>query len=478
MHQNNLVSVIMPAYNPDKELLKKAINSLFQQTYPCIELLIGDDGSDIAVENYIDDLISDLKNPSNIKVSIVRSSTNKGISNARNQAIAHSKGKWLVWLDADDTLQNDCIEMLMRESNKYNLVIGVSDVYEGDNVTRRKPKPYFEAAKKYLKTENDPFLLNIISLQPQLLLKSDFDEIGGFDENYRYAELTDLFLRYVYKKGLDKVNFIEDAVYNYNRDRENSLSKDRENVLKQREIILSNYLTLNNIYDKSIVYSQRNPITGMQEYILQTKIINKIMIKKGEGCIISEYVIFKGTANLGHYVLIGAHSNNTEKQPIEIGINANIGSFAIIEDYSIIGDNVVIEDKSSIYKNVIIGDNCKILYGARIYSNSKIGNDCIIGEDVPERMILGDRVTFLGSVSHSYRDASLDWDTTDEESPIIGDGTIVGLKSILIGGITIGKNCYVAAGEVLNHNIPDNTVYYKGEMHPISKFKGLIKTRY
>ena len=201
------------------------------------------------------------------------------------------------------------------------------------------------------------------------------------------------------------------------------------------------------------------------------------MIKKGRGCIISENVIFKGVANLGHYVLIGAHSDNAN-QSIEIGNNADIGSFTIIEADSKIGDNVVIEDKSSIYKNVLIGNNCKILYGARVYSNSKIGNDCIIGEDIPERMILGDRVTFLGSVSHSYRDASLDWDTTDEESPIIGDGTVIGLKSILMGGIIIGKNCYVGAGETLNHDLPDNMVYLKGEMHPISKFKGLIKTRY
>jgi glycosyltransferase involved in cell wall biosynthesis len=472
MQTNDLVSVIMPAYNPDKELLQKAIKSVFEQTYSYIELVIGDDGSDTAIENYTDGLISGLQNPNDVKIKIVRCNVNKGISHARNQAITQSNGKWLVWLDSDDTLQNDCIEMLMRESDKYNLIIGECNVYEGTTVSRRKPKSYFEEAKKYLKTEKDPFLLNIISLQPQLLLKSDFNEIGGFDENYRYAELADLFLRYVSKKGLGKVNFIEDAMYNYNRDRENTLSRDRNNVFKQRIKALSDYLILNNIYGKQIVYNQRNSQTGMQEYILEpAKVI------RGEGCIISDKAVFKGTAKLGHYVII-EDSDNSEKQPIHIGNNVNIGSFAIIDSNSSIGNNVVVEDKCSIYKNVIIGDDCKILYGARIYSNSKLGNGCIIGGDIPERMILEDRVTFMGSVSHSYRDASKDWDTTDEDSPIIGEGSIVGLKSIIIGGIRIGKNCYVSAGEILRHDLPDNTVYHKGKIHQISIFKGLIKTRF
>lgn len=268
MQINNLVSIIMPAYNPDKKLLRKAIESVFEQTYTCLELVIGDDGSETAIESYIDDLISDLQNPSDIKITIARNSVNNGISNARNHAIAHSKGKWLVWLDADDTLQNDCVEMLMKESSRYNLVVGECNVYEGNSVARRKPKPYFDEAKKYLKTDKDPFMLNIISLQPQLLLKSDFDEIGGFDENYRYAELTELFLRYVSKKGLDKMNFIENAVYNYYRDKENTHTSNRVELFKYRLNALSNYMKKNKITEGKLAYIGRDCLTGFQKYAI------------------------------------------------------------------------------------------------------------------------------------------------------------------------------------------------------------------
>jgi len=268
MQKDNLVSVIMPAYNPDPELLQRAIASVFEQTYTCLELVMGDDGSETAIESYIDDLISGLKNPNDIKITIVRNPVNKGISNARNHAIAHSKGKWLVWLDSDDTLQNDCVEMLMQESSKYNLVVGECNVYEGDSVARRKPKPYFEEAKKYLKTDKDPFMLNIISLQPQLLLKSDFEEIGGFDENYRYAELTELFLKYVSKKGLNKMNFIENAVYNYYRDRENSLTTNRVELFKYRLNALSNYMKKNKVAEGKLAYIERDYLTGFQKYAI------------------------------------------------------------------------------------------------------------------------------------------------------------------------------------------------------------------
>lgn len=265
----DLVTVIMPAYNPDKRLMKKAIASVFSQTYPNIELVIGDDGSQIAIEDYLDLLISDLNNPNNVKVKIIRNSNNHGISSARNTAINNSLGKWLVWLDSDDSLQDDCIKNLMDESDLFDLVIGECIVYDDNTISRRKPKSLFSLAKEYYGTEKDPFLLNIISIQPQLILKSELMDIGAFNEHFHYAELTELFLRYISIKGLDKVNFIENAVYNYYRNRENSHSTNRKELFRYRLEALTNYKNFLKISSADLEYVERDSLTGFQKYKLK-----------------------------------------------------------------------------------------------------------------------------------------------------------------------------------------------------------------
>jgi acetyltransferase-like isoleucine patch superfamily enzyme len=84
----------------------------------------------------------------------------------------------------------------------------------------------------------------------------------------------------------------------------------------------------------------------------------------------------------------------------------------------------------------------------------------------------------MGEVAHSHYQPKRDWDQTDEPSPTIGEGSIIGVNAILVGGISIGKNCYVSTGEILRVNLPDNSVYIKNKIVDIKSFRGLIATRY
>ncbi len=193
--------------------------------------------------------------------------------------------------------------------------------------------------------------------------------------------------------------------------------------------------------------------------------------------IISPDTIFQGEFELSHNTVIGYRYGKSEYKTV-LGSNIKIGSFSVIEDDVQIGKDSFIDHHCTIYKGSRIGDNVRIIYGAKIFGESQIGNNCIIGGDLPERIVIKNDVTFLGSVAHSYRNASYDWDENEEQSPLIQSGSIVGLDALLVGGITIGENCYVAAGEILKHDLPDNTVYLNGQIHPISHFRGLIKTRF
>ena len=186
---------------------------------------------------------------------------------------------------------------------------------------------------------------------------------------------------------------------------------------------------------------------------------------------------FLGKSELSDQVTIG-YRYGMPGEPVILGDNFKIGTFCVIEDNVRIGNNALIDHHCVIYTGSRIGNDVKILYGARIYPDASIGHNCIIGGHTPDRIVIGNNVTFMGTVAHSYRNAAIEWDDAEEPSPVIKDGSIIGLNSLIVGGITIGYNCYIAAGEILRHDLPDNSVFLNGEMHPISKFRGFIKTRF
>lgn len=182
-----------------------------------------------------------------------------------------------------------------------------------------------------------------------------------------------------------------------------------------------------------------------------------------------------GDVSIGHWSIIGSPDKPDDR--VQMLGQARIGRFCIVEGDVQIGDRFVMDDYCAVYASSRIGTNVKLLYGKKIFGRSKVGDNCIIGGNIPERCLLSDNVTFMGEVAHSHYDPTSDWDTTDEPSPTIGYGSVVGVNALIIGGISIGSNCYVSAGEILRHDLPDNTVFIKGQVFPISHFKGMLRTR-
>jgi serine acetyltransferase len=83
----------------------------------------------------------------------------------------------------------------------------------------------------------------------------------------------------------------------------------------------------------------------------------------------------------------------------------------------------------------------------------------------------------MGEIAHSHRDATLDWDTTEEPSPRIYRGSVVGVNAIIIGARKIGPCAYVGAGEIVRTDVGDHMAFVKGELKPLSDFRGMFKTR-
>lgn len=98
---NSLVSIIIPCYNAES-FINTTINSILNQTYKSIEVIIVDDGS-------IDNSKKEILCFNNEKIKYIYQQ-NRGVSYARNEGLKYAKGEYVVFFDADDLMPLNFIE--------------------------------------------------------------------------------------------------------------------------------------------------------------------------------------------------------------------------------------------------------------------------------------------------------------------------------------------------------------------------------
>lgn len=108
------VSVIIPVYNTAAWLCE-AIGSITGQTLKEIEILVVNDGS----TDESGDIIAELA-AHDSRISVF-TQENKGLSEARNRALPHVTGKYLYFMDSDDFLESDCLELCYRRCEEQHL---------------------------------------------------------------------------------------------------------------------------------------------------------------------------------------------------------------------------------------------------------------------------------------------------------------------------------------------------------------------
>jgi len=171
---------------------------------------------------------------------------------------------------------------------------------------------------------------------------------------------------------------------------------------------------------------------------------------------------------IGHHCIIGfsskdkdssfEYTNHDTNDVTFIGQDTVVNSFSVIFRGAKIGKNVEIHEFSRIGYSTRIGDRTKIVYGAKIYDDVIIGERCIIAGFCCNGSKIGNNTTMMGHLIHKYKKHAIDiWDSDEEESPpIVENNVIVGYNSLIIGGVTIGKNSYIAAGSIICDDIPPN----------------------
>lgn len=140
----DLISVVMPVYNCEKQL-EQSLNSLLSQTYRTFELIIINDGSTDDSYQVVINFISD--NPS-INVKVVNNKTNRGESASRNIGIDLAAGRFLSFLDADDEYHPDFLRLMHKKiSQNFDFVYCGFDTYTLESKIIR-----FEEKRKYLQS--------------------------------------------------------------------------------------------------------------------------------------------------------------------------------------------------------------------------------------------------------------------------------------------------------------------------------------
>jgi acetyltransferase-like isoleucine patch superfamily enzyme len=193
------------------------------------------------------------------------------------------------------------------------------------------------------------------------------------------------------------------------------------------------------------------------------------------GSLVHPDVRFLGTVQVGFNSCVG--HGPVREAPTTLGDGVRIGAFCVIEHDVVIGENVVVDHYCRIASGTRIGPNTRILYGAQVFDDVEIGRHCIIAGGLVDRTIVEDEVTFQGNTAHLHADPTRDWDETEEPSPIIKYGSVVGIGSLLIGGITIGPRAYVAAGEIVRCDVAKHKVVQAGKCTDLAAFRGKIKVR-
>ena len=209
-----LISIIIPIYNVER-YLRKCLDSVINQTYKNIEVLLINDGSTDNSQKIVDEYV---KKDKRFKSFIKK---NGGLSDARNFGIQKATGKYFLLVDSDDTIEKNTVNDLANtvKNNDFDLVIFDINCIQKNKIIN------LVGLNKKTKDMNRNYLISMISACNKLY-KLDFfyDNKIEFKKGIYYEDLDLMPQLLVYKP---KIEYINNAYYNYIK-RESSITTQKK----------------------------------------------------------------------------------------------------------------------------------------------------------------------------------------------------------------------------------------------------------
>lgn len=217
-------SIIVPLYNKERHI-KRAINSLLQQSYSGFEIIVVDDGS-------TDNSYCEVASIKDKRVKLLKK-TNGGVSSARNYGIQHSSHEYIGFLDADDLWKPSFLESISKLIKKYPDAGAYATAYEYGKYNKFKrasinvklSEGQSEVIDYFKCSLNDP----LISASSVVIRKSVFENIGLFSEELTRGEDLEMWYRIALKYD---VAFINEVLSVYFQDSDNKLTHIQRDYTK------------------------------------------------------------------------------------------------------------------------------------------------------------------------------------------------------------------------------------------------------
>lgn len=127
---NELISIIIPVYKVE-DYLNRCIESVVKQSYENLEIILIDDGSPDGCPR-----ICDCWAEQDERIIVIHKE-NGGLSSARNEGIRKAHGKYLMFVDSDDCIDQYACEKLLAYANDVDLVVAEAIIYEDKKIIHR-----------------------------------------------------------------------------------------------------------------------------------------------------------------------------------------------------------------------------------------------------------------------------------------------------------------------------------------------------
>jgi len=263
-NKQGLVSIIIPIYNAEDSLYN-CIESVLEQTYQHIEVILVNDGSTDKSKKICNHYAS-----IDERIKVIHQE-NAGPSSARNRGIEYAVGNYIQFVDADDYIKPDMTGALLKAiMNEVQLVICGYQSIHSDFIQQYTPTVTGTYSKNDFMQHIAMFYKEILLPSPcnKMYVKALIDECElHFPEDVKVGE--DLLFNLAYLKVCSMIHVIDQPLYNYVIQDHQSLSRDFS-----KEFYTNQYMLHRQV--KSFL-QQENSYVGKNKYLLNVIYANSIM---------------------------------------------------------------------------------------------------------------------------------------------------------------------------------------------------------